>query len=271
MTAPHITATSFSPRVAPNLRHAFGGIWRLTLARFFTVGHGLALAGALALLGLIAFAFISGHNHERGYVGWAANFYVAFLVPVVAFIAGTGAVRDDMKPATVDYALTRPVPRPAFVIFRYLSHVAASQVEFLLAASVIVILGAWRHVPDIGAAVPRMLVGQILLVFAFSAFGFLCGAITSRAIVIGLIYGAIVEIGVGQIPTQLNRLSMTHQVKAMLESVLPAGASLNGTTDTLPAAGIAATSAILLAFTAVCVVGTAAIFSLRELSSANES
>ncbi len=267
--APSVPPLPFRP--APSLPRAFGGIWRLTLPRFFTVGHGLALAGALTLLGLIAFAFISGRNHPSKYLDWVINFYVTFLVPIVSFITAAGTIRDDMKSSTVDYVLTRPVPRPAFVAFRYLSHMAASQVEFLLAAAVVVGVGVLRQAPDILSAIPLLLLGQFLLVIAFSAFGFLCGAITARYFVIGVIYGAVVELGVGQIPTQLNRLSMTHQVKAMLQPLMPAFDTVAKNGDVVQAAGVGATLAIVLTFTLVMLFVAAALFTLRELSGATES
>lgn len=268
MNASTAAPAPLAARVSPNLRHAFGGVGRLTIARLFTRGHLLSFLGLLALLSLFGFGVVSESHGSPQYIGWMGLFYVSFLVPIVSFLSAAGLIRDDMKSTTVDYVLIRPVPRPAFVGFRYVAHVAAMQVEFGLALTLLLALGASRHVPGLAAAVPRLLLGQCLLVTAFSAFGFVCGVLTSRYLVLGLIYGGVVELGVGQIPTQLNRLSMTHQVKAMLQPVLPA---LSSPAETIAAASMGPTIAILLAFAVLSLAIAGAVFALRELSSANES
>src|SRR5436305_792065 len=82
---------------------------------------------------------------------------------------------------------------------------------------------------------------------AFGGFGFLGGFLTSRYIIIGLAYGVVIEVGVGQIPTQLSKLSMTHQVQGMLQSLLLNGEKLvaaNG--NNAPDATVLGTITLLL-------------------------
>ncbi|MEO5960060.1 MAG: hypothetical protein ABIZ49_02490, partial [Opitutaceae bacterium] len=183
-------------------------------------------------------------------------------VPVIAFINAGGTIRDDLKPTSVDYVFTRPVGRSAFMVFRYLSHVACAQVDFLFGLLVVTGIGIYRGVPEFAAALPSLLLGQMLLVAAFSAFGMLAAMLTSRYIVVGLAYGAIVELGVGQIPTQLNQLSMTAQVRGMLHALTPAAGT---------ASGALWATAVLLAFAAGMLAIATVIFTLRELSASNES
>ncbi|PTX91018.1 ABC transporter permease subunit [Opitutus sp. ER46] len=251
----------------PSLGRAFLGVCRLTVPRFFTPTHLLALVGALVLVGFIAYAMLGSNGGAHDYVGWLVQVYFTFLVPVVAFLTGGGVIRDEMKPGTVDYVLTRPVPRPAFVGFKYVAHVLGTQIQFLLALGVLFAVGTWRHAEGLTAALPLLLLAQVLVVFAFTAFGFLCGAIVGRFVVIGVIYGAIVEIGVGHIPTQINRLSMTQQVKSMLQPVIPTAEAAN----IASAASPLLTTAALLGFALVTLAAAATLFHLRELSRANES
>jgi ABC-2 type transport system permease protein len=264
MNAP---ATEFPrARVVPHLGHALGGIWRLTLRRFFSPNYWLMLAAALAVLGLLAFA----GNHEaardvaegRGYLKWMVDFYLTFVLPIIAFITAAGALRDELRPDSVDYMFTRPVPRPAFVVGKFLAHVVCAQFDYLLALAVLLGVGVYKHIPDLFAAVPLLLVAQVLMVTVFSAFGFLFGLLTPRYVVIGLCYGLLVEIGVGQIPTQLNRLSMIHQVRAMFPMII----LRPDTVAPPPAASPVLTAAILLAMTLFLLTATALAFSLKELA-----
>ena len=78
----------------------------------------------LVLLTLLTFAIVRP-GRVMPFSNWTAGFYLTFLVPLLAFLSGGGAMRDEMKPSSVDYVLTRPVRRTAFVVFRFLSHLVA--------------------------------------------------------------------------------------------------------------------------------------------------
>lgn len=248
-----------APRVTPHLSHAFGGVWRLTFRRFLLPGHWLTLGIGLAVLMLL---FSGGPRNDKPeqFLGWAIGFYLTFLVPVLAFMAAGGAMRDEMKSGTVDYVLTRPVARPAFVAFKYLAHTVCAQVDFLFAFGVVAGFAAAHEVPDLASVLPRLLACQILLVAAFGGIGFLCGALTTRYVIVGLFYAGVIEAGVGQIPTQLSRLSMTHQVRALLAPLWDRSVDLTATP------GWPVTVAILLAFSAATIAATAALVAFRELS-----
>ncbi len=252
------------PRVVPNAARAFGGVWRLLLRQHFKPMHWLLLGGMLALLVLFSYAAAptrDGVAHR--FLPWAMGFYACLVVPVLSFILAAGLARDDVQADTVDYILTRPVPRPLYVFFRYIAHVACVQLDFLIALAVIVATGFFRNVPALGEAVPTMLLTQGLAVLAFSAFGFLCGTLTSRYIIVGLLYGAVIEIGMGSVPTQLQRLSMLRHMSRLASPII--GAKGDGPQLVAPLS-MAATAALLFAFSIAMVAVAAVLFSRKEFS-----
>ncbi len=259
------TASTFSPaRVAPNLSHVWGGIWRLTVRRFLLPGHWLTLGLGLAVLTLLLIG--GGHSGSPArFLDWTVGFYITFLVPALSFVAAGGAMRDEMKSGNVDYVLTRPVPRPAFVVFKFIAHTIGVQIDFLFAFGVVTFFAVSRHVPDLGWVTIKLLFGQMLLITAFSALGFLCGVISSRYVVIGLAYAGIIEAGVGQIPTQLSRLSMTHQVRDLLTFLL------GGSAPVTSVPSLISTTSLVALFGVIFVAAAAAIFSLCELSGPADS
>ena len=196
----------------PSLSSTWGGAWRLTYRRLWAPKHWLVIAGSSALLALLCHATVRD-GRAPGYFRWVMDTYLSLLLPVFAFIFGAGSIRDDLGGGMVDYVFTRPVRRPAYLACKYLSHLACAQLDFLVPFAALLAVGASRHIPGLGAAAPLLFLGQALTIAAFSAFGFLCGVLTSRYVVIGLVYGVAVEAGLGNIPTALNRISLTHHVR----------------------------------------------------------
>lgn len=252
--------------VTPNVWHAFGGVWRLTARRFLARAQLLALLGLLLLLAVPSVAS-SADGDVKFYFDWTARFYLTLLVPVLSFLAGAGAMREEMKAVTTDYVLTRPLRRPFFLLFKFFSQLACMQAAHALALGVLVGVGLYRDISPITAALPWLLLAQVLAVTAFTAFGFFCAVVSSRYIIIGFVYAGIVEAAIGNIPTQLNRLSMTHQLRMLLHPML-----VMIDPELKFQQGVALSSAVLLAFAAVMLALAAAVFSLLELagSRANE-
>jgi ABC-2 type transport system permease protein len=264
--AMHAAADFSAPRVVPNAARAFGGIWRLTSRRFFRPTHWLVLGGMFVLLVLFSLPVTpTRESAAGGYLPWASRFYVCFLVPILAFISAAGLMRDDLKSESVDYILTRPVRRPLFVFFRYVSQVACAQLEFLGALAVVTAVGLYHHVPNIWTAVPLLWAGQALAIVAFSAFGFLCALLTSRYVIVGLAYGAIVEVGIGNVPTQLNQLSIIRHVLTVMRSI--SAESVMGISGPASASLSTATSVgAILGFSVVMLGAAAVLFAFKELA-----
>ncbi len=249
-------------RVTPNAAHAFGGVWRLTVRRYSTLSPWLVTGGTLAVLVLFAIGAGQSHDGARGYASWMARFYTCFLVPLLAFISGGGAMRDDLKADAVDYIFTRPVRRPAYVVFRYVAHLACAQLDFLLALTALTVVGLSLNATGVLAALPLILLAQVLVITAFTAFGFLAGALTSRYVIVGLLWGGVIEIGVGTVETQLSRLSLTRQVLGLLEPV-------TGATQAVSALGAPTLVVVFALFATVMVAATAGLFALKELAGAS--
>lgn len=250
-----------SARVRPNLSHAFGGVIRLALCRFASPGTWLWPLGLSVLVGL--FAAANTHlNQQETFFRWAFEFYIAIVLPALAFLSGGGAIRDDMRGQAVDYILTRPVPRWAYLFFRYVAQWLSAQITFLLAFSVLLGLGFYRHVPGLVAGLPLLFAAQLVSVSAFLAFGFLCGVLTSRYVVVGLVYGAVVEIGLGRIPIQLSQLSITRQLRTLLHFAW---------TETPTGTVALQTSGMVVALALTMLVLAAVIFARRELAGARPS
>ena len=256
-------SSSPSTRPSPGWLRAWGGIWRLTAGRFLNLRHAAALAGMIALLLLIAIWSSSFHRPLTAgqYVGWICSFYLCFVIPLFVLISGGGAIREDMRPGAADYLFTRPVRRPIYLALRYAAHLACTQADYLLAFAVLVGFGLVRDVPGMLSMAPLLLGGQVAAIATYEALGFLFGVLTSRYVIVSLGYIAIVEFGIGNIPTQINRIAIARQVK----NVVPFySAHAGGPVGIWEAA--ASTAATLAAACVVLVAVAGAVLSFREMA-----
>jgi len=57
---------------------------------------------------------------------------------------------------------------------------------------------------------------QGIAVLVFGALSALLGLIHRRYMVLGAVYGLVVEVGIGQIPTNINTLSITRHLRTLL-------------------------------------------------------
>jgi hypothetical protein len=60
------------------------------------------------------------------------------------------------------------------------------------------------------------LAAQFLAVLTWSALGVFLGQVAKRYMAVALVYGFIVELGIGRIPTNINTLSMMRHLKTLL-------------------------------------------------------
>jgi ABC-type transport system involved in multi-copper enzyme maturation permease subunit len=232
---------------------ALGGVWRLTARPFIAPRNLLIVAGLLTCFALLSAANIRD-DRTHPFSDWVGGFYLTFLVPIAAFLSAAGASREDMTSCVADYVLTRPVNRRLYLALRYISHLACAQVVLLLPYSVLWAVGGLRQIPQPASTLGALLPAQMLCAAAFSALGFLCGTLTARYLVVGVIYGFIVEAAASTIPTQLNRLAMTHHIKVVL--------------GRLPQESPTTSAGVLVAYSVILVSIAALLFSLRELAGA---
>ena len=165
-----------------------------------------------------AAASISGPVWTRTspFYHWLIDFYFFIVLPLNCVRLCGGLIRDELQTDTLGFLTTRPLGRGRLLILKYLAHVGWLQLHLLIQTALLFLAGYLREIPSLGALLPLFLVVQFFAVFAWSALGILLGQITKRYIAMAIVYGAIVEMGLGRIPTNINNLSLTRHLKTLL-------------------------------------------------------
>ena len=196
---------------------------------------------------------------------WLVDFYFFVILPLSCVRSSGALIRDEVQADTLGFMLTRPVTRARLLIAKYLSQTAWLQILLLVETLLIFVAGALRHIPNLGTLIPLFLGAQILAVCAWSALGTLLGLISNRYVALALVYGLIVEMGIGRIPTNINTLSIIRHLKTLLAH----NPALQGVYDWSGTGVMLSTGALVLA--SVIFLGISALlFTLLEYHHAAE-
>ena len=159
---------------------------------------------------------VPGWGRTSPFYHWLIDFYFFVILPLSCVGACGALIREELQSDTLGFLTTRPLTRATLMVVKYLSQSAWLQIIVLAQALLLFAAGSLRKIPELGALIPMFLAIQFVAVLTWSALGALLGLITKRYMAIALLYGFIVEMGIGRIPTNINTLSMMRHLKSLL-------------------------------------------------------
>lgn len=205
-------------------------------------------------------------NRSTPFFRLLLELYFFIALPFHCVRACGAVVRDELEAGTLPFLTTRPITRAQLILAKYGAVVAWVQIWLLIQTLLIFAAGLIREIPGVLSIIPLFLAVQFVCVFVWAALGLCLGLFTAKYMGLALLYGGIVEQGLGRIPSNINALSMLRHVKILLshDSTLqaiyqwPVGSSANAVFS------MAIGAAVFLG-------GAALLFTFREYLSANEA
>jgi ABC-type transport system involved in multi-copper enzyme maturation permease subunit len=147
---------------------------------------------------------------------WLINFYFLMVLPISCLASCGAMIRDELQGDTLGFLLTRPLSRGKLLLAKFLTHFVWIELLLLAETGLMFLAGYLRHVPGLGSLFLLVVGIQVLVVAGWAALATMFGLLARRYMVIGLVYGFIVELGLERIPTNINSLSMTRHIKTLL-------------------------------------------------------
>lgn len=149
---------------------------------------------------------------------WLIDFYFFVILPLHCVRTSGGLIRDELQADTLGFLTTRPVSRARLIALKYFCQTVWIQILLLMEALLLFIAGYLLQIPGLAALIPLFLAAQFLAIPAWSALGTLLGQVTMRYMAVAMIYGLVVEMGIGRIPTNINALSLMRHLKTLLSN-----------------------------------------------------
>ena len=166
-----------------------------------------------------AFDNITSDNEKgRGmaFVKIVFEIYFIYGIPIVCVIFAGGLSRDEIRNDTLPFFLCRPISRVRYIMIRLLSQVIWTEVIMAILTALLFAVGIIKGVPWLSQSIPYFFLAQLLAIPAFSALGILMGLLNKNFLIFAVIYGAIVEIGIASLSTNIKAIALSTHMKTIL-------------------------------------------------------
>jgi ABC-2 type transport system permease protein len=150
--------------------------------------------------------------------------YLRFIVPVLGAFYGTSLISDEVDDRTITYLFTRPIPRGAIVIGKYLAYLICTTLVVLPSVLVTYLLITPVGGGSIGATFPLLLTDLGILALGLAVYGAVfafIGARVSRPLVAGLVLVFGWEQVALLVPGYLRRFTVAHYLQALVPHAMP--------------------------------------------------
>lgn len=189
---------------------------------------GMRLLAALGAPGMRLNGHVVDGPTMFGLMIWA--FYLRFSVPVLGVFYGTALIADEVEDKTITYLFTRPIPRGAVLIGKYLAYLACT--VFVVLPSVVLV---WLLIISIGggqlgANFPDMVKDLGLLALGLALYGALfafVGAAIKRPLLFGLVFVFGWEQAMLALPGYLKRFTVAYYLQGLVPQAMPSDSAMS--------------------------------------------
>lgn len=194
-----------------------GTVARLTVSSLLGRRRALLLLALPVVLLLLALAVRSFNGQEDGSsVGLLGGFALGTLVPLVALIAGTGAIAPEIDDGSILYLLSKPLSRHSILRTKLVVAIGVAlvfgAVSVLLAG---LLLSGTSNRLALGYAA-----GAAVACITYCALFVLLSVLTRNAVVVGLVYVLLWESLVGGLVPGAQALSVQQWALAVTVKVV---------------------------------------------------
>lgn len=178
---------------------ALWALYGLTLRQHLHGKRWLITAALFLLPACLALVVRTTAPNSPPFVG---EFVLAFLfipqalLPLVALIYASGVIRDEQEEQTITYLLVRPIPKWAIYLVKLLATMTTTvilTIVFTLLTYAAIFVGSGEPVAVVAERCLKAAAIHSLAVVAYCSLFGLLGLVMKRILVAGIVYTAIVE------------------------------------------------------------------------------
>jgi ABC-2 type transport system permease protein len=197
-------------------------LFRTHLRRVWWSRRALACLALAAIPPLVAGLVASVSTRTSGasiatHLGWLLLLQV--VVPLLALVAGSAVVTEEIEDRTITYLFTRPIPRASVLLGRWLATLVFISTLLALAAAGVVGLAA--RAPSAGPSVVEGVLGPLLLAVllggaTYSALFAAAGVFLRHPMIAGLGYAFAIEGFLANLPGRNQALTVQYYLRSLV-------------------------------------------------------
>jgi ABC-2 type transport system permease protein len=232
-----MTASSSPRRAAPGIFYAALRIADLSLGEMLwsrrTVFMGLVV-GLPVIIAIVLRILVSLGVPAVRLNGMAVNgptifglmiwaFFLRFIVPVLGVFYGTSLIADEIEDKTITYLFTRPIPRGAVLLGKYLAYLGCT--IFVVLPSIVIV---WLLVIPIGGSLAFNFLDMVkdlaLLAVGLAVYGAVfafVGAAMKRPLLVGLGFVFAWEPVMLALPGYLKQFTVAYYLQGLVPQAMP--------------------------------------------------
>jgi ABC-type transport system involved in multi-copper enzyme maturation permease subunit len=156
--------------------------------------------------------------------------YVRFIVPILGVFYGTALIADEVDDRTITYLFTRPIPRGAVLVGKYLAYLACTVLLILPSVVIVFFLMVPMGGSGVASAFPSLLGDLGMLAAGLAAYGAVfawVGARIRKPLVAGLVFVLGWEPAVLLFPGYLKRLTVAYYLQALVPHAMPQDSAIS--------------------------------------------
>jgi ABC-2 type transport system permease protein len=202
-------------------------LWsRRTIFMALVVGGPVILAAIVRILETFGMPALRVNGQRIGGMGvfgimiWML--FLRFVIPVLGVFYGTALMADEVEDKTITFLFTRPVPRGAVLLGKYLAYLACTSLVVL--PSVMLVYFLLIRPNEIPGTFMQLVTDLGLLFVGLAAYGALfafVGALFKRPLVIGLVFVTGWEQTAMALPGYMKRFTVAYYLQALVPHSMP--------------------------------------------------
>jgi ABC-2 type transport system permease protein len=150
--------------------------------------------------------------------------FLRFLTPILGIFYGTALIADEVEDKTITYLFTRPIPRSAVLIGKYLAYLATTMLIVLPSVMLVYFLVVPIAGGSVAANFPTLLRDLALLALGLSVYGALfaaVGAWVKRPVLFGLFFALGWENFAMALPGYIKRFTVVFYTQSLIPHAMP--------------------------------------------------
>ena len=149
-------------------------------------------------------------------------FFLRFIVPVLGVFYGTALIADEVEDKTITYLFTRPIPRGAVLLGKYLAYLLCTILVVLPSVTIVYFLIVpFGAIASTFVALVEDLAILALGLAAYGALFALVGASLRRPLVVGLVFAFAWEQVALLMPGYLKQFTLAFYLQALVPQAMP--------------------------------------------------